>query len=142
MALASSCTGAVLEPLRPVVPHVLALSVGGVPALSRRCLWGLRSIEVTSTSRLASLGACSGTGAVFALLRPVVTHALVLSSALSVGGVLGSGALQRFFWPTRLSPHLFRQVTFRLFRCSVLILLLEMIFQKTQNSKSTNTTIS
>ena len=52
------------------------------------------------TSRLASLGACSGTGAVLAFLRPVIPHKLARSVALSVVDVSDSDAVQRSSWPT------------------------------------------
>ena len=58
---------------------------------------------VTSTSRLASLGCCSGS-ALLALLRPVVPHTLALSGALSAGGVSSSGTLQRSSLPTDCPP--------------------------------------
>ena len=77
-----------------------------------------------------------------ALLRPAISGALALSVALSADGVLGSGTLQRFSWPTRLSHQLFWQVTARPSGSTALLLLLKVIFQKTPNSKNTNSSVS
>ena len=67
-------------------------------SLSDDCgaLFGFTS---TKTSLASFLELTPGSiDAVLALLRPVVPHALALSLALSAGGLLGSGALQRFSW--------------------------------------------
>ena len=101
--------------LRPVPPHAVALSFGGVlggGALLRRSLnpagvlssYPLLAGFLASSSLLpplpgAFLGACSGTGAILALLRPVAPHTLALLRS-AFGRFLDWWYLtyQRFFW--------------------------------------------
>ena len=75
---------------RPVLAQVLTLVLSLAffkPAMSfllsfSRCSWGFLSLGVASTPRLASLGACSGTGAFRSAPSTGVSQMLVLSLTL------------------------------------------------------------